>query len=382
MNKRSIVTGALLVMLISASCFSPMGPDGMGTISIGTNSRGVLVTPAIGATLAFEVTFTGPGGTITKNLPPGALTTTVQVVPGNWTVTIRAADTSGLRAYGKTPVTVPAGKNVSADIAMITAAEVDTVDTLRTEVEDATIVAGTEKIIFITKNILLDSSTTSNSFVPPPPAPPTSVITKSTGGTIRLVSAQGRKEIGRSDVHRFFYVSAGNLILGEEGEANTLVLNGNNIASSQMLIYAGGGKLIMNGNTELINNDGASSDLSAVYVNSIGTFEMNGGIIKGNKAQTGGGVGTNGIFTMNGGIISGNTANSGTGIGGGVYVVSSGTFTMNGGIIYGSSAGVLANTAVSGSSLYVDGIAQYGDLSPIILTPPPLFTDDTLYGRH
>ena len=92
---------------------------------------------------------------------------------------------------------------------------------------------------------------------------------------------------------------------------------------------------------------------SGVKVESGGTFNMYGGKITGNKAETGGGVYVvDGTFTMNGGTISGNTANSTDG-GVGVYTTATSTtatatFTMNGGTISG-------NTATNGG-----GVGVYG----------------------
>ena len=71
----------------------------------------------------------------------------------------------------------------------------------------------------------------------------------------------------------------------------------------------------------------------SVYVGSSGSFFMEGGIIFGSKANSGGGVCSNGIFTMTGGTISGNEASYS---GGGVYT--NGTFIMMGGNIFGNKA--------------------------------------------
>ena len=90
---------------------------------------------------------------------------------------------------------------------------------------------------------------------------------------------------------------------------------------------------------------------SGVKVESGGTFNMYGGKITGNKAETGGGVYVvDGTFTMNGGTISGNTANSTDG-GVGVYTTATSTtatatFIMNGGAIS-------SNTANQGGGVYV-----------------------------
>ena len=75
---------------------------------------------------------------------------------------------------------------------------------------------------------------------------------------------------------------------------------------------------------------------SGVRVEGGGTFNMYGGTITGNKAETGGGVYVvGGTFTMSGGTISGNTADS---TDGGVGVYSGAKFIMNGGEITGNTA--------------------------------------------
>ena len=92
-----------------------------------------------------------------------------------------------------------------------------------------------------------------------------------------------------------------------------------------------------------------------VYVDTNGTFNMYGGTITGNKTDRGGGVyviGSNSKFTMTGGSIGGTATNDANQAkyGGGVYV-SSGTFTMSGGTItgnkvshpYGDGGGVFVN---------------------------------------
>ncbi len=94
-----------------------------------------------------------------------------------------------------------------------------------------------------------------------------------------------------------------------------------------------------------------------VYIEKNGTFTMNGGTIKGNNADNGGGVYNLGTFTMTGGTIEGNKAEYGGGVlnwgtftmtegtiagnkdarnGGGV--LNMGTFTMTGGTIEGNNA--------------------------------------------
>ena len=71
-----------------------------------------------------------------------------------------------------------------------------------------------------------------------------------------------------------------------------------------------------------------------------GTFNMYGGSIAGNQADTGGGVSNcrQCAFTMSGGVIAGNTAIGDNGNGGGVYNEDFSPFTMSGGVITGNRA--------------------------------------------
>jgi hypothetical protein len=117
---------ALLALVLAVnSCFSPTQGDtgGMGTILIGNSgiSRQV-VTDAEADTLRYEVTLTGPGGTVKES---GSSSLTIQVVPGTWKIQVRAytPGTNVLRAVNETAeVNVSAGG--SAVIKMVTATEV------------------------------------------------------------------------------------------------------------------------------------------------------------------------------------------------------------------------------------------------------------------
>ncbi len=116
------------------------------------------------------------------------------------------------------------------------------------------------------------------------------------------------------------------------------------------------GTLITN---NLTLNTSYSYLVGALSVVSKATVTMNDGEISGNKGSSGGGVCIdNGTFIMNGGAIKNNravyteytTPPVEKGYGGGIYFQGAGTFTMNGGEISGNSAGT------SGGGIYV---AQY-----------------------
>ena len=143
-------------------------------------------------------------------------------------------------------------------------------------------------------------------------------------------------------------------------------------------VYVESGTFNMNDGTISGNkakNEKASNDTygGGVYVNTSGTFEMNGNAsVKDNTADTyGGGVCVKGgTFNMNDGEISGNTAPNG---GGGVYASSGqfnmnrGTFNMNDGTISGNKANA------NGGGVFVHNDATF----TVSLTPTVTGNKDT-----
>ena len=109
----------------------------------------------------------------------------------------------------------------------------------------------------------------------------------------------------------------------------------------------------------------AEAEVGVIISENVATFNMSGGTIAGNEAtQNGGGVymqrvgnggATSQIFNMTGGTISGNKANQS---GGGVYKGASSIFRIEKGTIYGSNEPneSLRNTATSNSALYSSSV--------------------------
>ncbi len=148
------------------------------------------------------------------------------------------------------------------------------------------------------------------------------------------------------------YVEGGTFTM-ESGSTVT----GGNITGNGGGVCVSGGTFTMNGGT--VTGGNITGNGGGVYVNG-GTFEMTGGTIGGtggNKAIYGGGVyiDTDGTFTMNGNaVIEGNKATQNNKGGGGVYV-NNGTFTMTGGTIGGDNK----NTAMNGGGVYVDANGSF-----------------------
>ncbi|GHV86176.1 hypothetical protein AGMMS50230_17840 [Spirochaetia bacterium] len=138
---------------------------------------------------------------------------------------------------------------------------------------------------------------------------------------------------GGSNGNPLVQVTGGTLTLREgaiKGHTNTSTTFGGGVSVSNTSIFN------MYGGS--IDNNHADSG-GGVLVSAGGTFTMYGGTISDNKATTGSAGGVfvyGGIFTMNGGSISSNTA---VNLGGGAYVYSNGIFTMNDGDISGNTVG-------------------------------------------
>jgi hypothetical protein len=104
------------------------------------------------------------------------------------------------------------------------------------------------------------------------------------------------------------------------------------------LLEVFGGTAVLKTGGKITGNIAGATVGGGVFVDSGGTFTMEGGEISGNASTGGGGGGVyigSGTFTMTGGEIKGNTALSSEG--GGVYVSASATFIKTGGTINGGS---------------------------------------------
>ncbi len=151
-------------------------------------------------------------------------------------------------------------------------------------------------------------------------------------------------------------IEDGTLITGNKGVA--VQVSGGNSDNA---------RLNMNGG-EISGNENVSREFGAGVFVELGTFVMNGGIIRQNKASTtaeySGGAGvyvlSSSKFIMNNGIISQNEASAFCG--GGVY--NSGTMELNGGIISNNTAGWGAGVvAIAAVSTVLDGVTITGNQS-------------------
>ncbi|MDR2370370.1 MAG: hypothetical protein LBD71_02720 [Treponema sp.] len=341
LSKRYCAFFAAGLAFVLFSCFAPLdGKNGNGSITIGIPGRSA-VTAAEAADFSYAISLTGPGGEITHLISRGqSLFWSVSVLPGLWTVMVRAYTGGGaLRGTGYDHVMVTAGDAAEARITLTPTTAVYNYAQLAAAFETA----GDGELILVCGDVKLDNLL---DFAGVPP-----------GAVVTLAADAGTRTITRGSSYTagdgcFFLVNGdGNLVLGAPGSpfaAGTLVLDGGDFYVAPMnalIVVLAGSQLIMNDNTVLQNNDnGASSGGGGVLVD--GVFTMNGGTIRGNSASSsGGGVLVNvGVFTMNGGTIRGNRSNAG----GGVLLAAGDGFYMNGGTIQ-------ENTAPSGPGASVRG---------------------------
>lgn len=171
------------------------------------------------------------------------------------------------------------------------------------------------------------------------------------GGVIRGSSKKGGVEVAHNNGSTF------NMYGGE--------ISGNKWGVDVRGSVANSGTFNMYGGI-ICNNNKGSDEGGGVVVEQNAIFNMSGGEISSNRANTGGGVcmkSSAAGFTMTGGKITKNSAQNG----GGVYVGESSKFTMTGGEISGNTA------TKNGGGVYVDG--TYGVLT---VSGAPKITGNTV----
>ena len=378
------------VVSLLTACFSPWTGDSSITINLGRNTgRYYLSKEEDIEGFEYTITLRGPGGILTKQVKESG-PVTFQVVPGNWTVDVRAIGDnpwwySGtgrptdapesirtrermLRALGlEANIEVKAGANKAVALEMESAMEVSGWDELRWFVMNTNFSGGKEIIVFNadTKEIVVEE--TMNMFNIDTGAPQKIDLTIISDGDIILKRSPERDgSEGLVFPDSFFNISNNAaLTLGKPGMTGTITLDGgwkdDLIASAPLISVYFDGTLEMNEGINLIKNFN-DSDFPAggVYVGE-GNFTMNGGAISDNQALFGGGVyivhdtgwdeGDGSLIMSGSAEISGNSALY---FGGGVYV-EGGTLTMEGGTINSNE------TAGDGGGVYdVNGILNMG----------------------
>jgi parallel beta-helix repeat protein/predicted outer membrane repeat protein len=153
--------------------------------------------------------------------------------------------------------------------------------------------------------------------------------------------------------------------------SGTFTMEGGTIQENTATYIGGGGVYVSSSSTFTMEGgtiaENTANNGGGVFVVNSSTFTMEGGTIAENTASSGGGgVYANGTFTMEGGTIAENTAYGG----GGVYVSSSGTFSMSGdstiqgntASAYGGGVGVSSSSTftMSGGTIQGNTATNYG----------------------
>ena len=392
----------LAVVSLLTACFSPWTGDSSITINLG-RSMGRFDFEDESQIDGFEynITLRGPGGTVTKHVKESG-PVTFQVVPGNWTVDVRAIGDNPwidvpeipnsirnkerlLRALGlEANIEVKAGANRAVPLEMNSAMEVSNWDELYFARSQANL-SGKEEIILIntSKNEIEAnypvSISINSSF-----DPKFLNITLMSDSDVTLKRSPELDNSGEpvfSFPYQFFEIGQNaTLTLGKPGMTGKITLDGgwdkddpDPPKALAPLILVGNGTLVMNEGIKLINNycESASYPAGGVYIQE-GKFTMDGGEISGNFSYSGGGgVRINGgTFTMKEGTINLNETGEG-GRGGGVYIENEGTFEMSGSAVidnnksyYGGGGGVFVewgNVKMEGNAVIKNNKAYNGN---------------------
>ena len=190
---------------------------------------------------------------------------------------------------------------------------------------------------------------------------------KQEGNTLKIGGESWAPTKGSNDT--FYILPTGTYYLGSDISLKytikiennvTLCLNGHKITAADGMdaIYMTGGSFTLTDCKGVGTITHASSKTGrGVYVSS-GTFNMYGGSITGNTANSyGGGVYVDGgEFTMSGGTIGGSITGNETNRGGGVYVTGKGSFTMSASADGQNIPSITGNNATeNGGGVYVIG---------------------------
>jgi hypothetical protein len=357
------------VLALTACLGSYSGNTSITILLPGTSESRVVVTGTEAATLRYDITLGGPGGTIHRTLsPPSSPRLNVEVLPGDWTVQVKAYNSSDvLRAMNHpVSVTVRSGENTLAKITMITTTEVDTWpllqtaaenrvthwdapgETTPTDREEIIIWKGGDLSLVIASTILIERRVT---IIADPPA----VITKNAPNNFAFFTLGGSSPgpcltLGNGLTLKGNINSGNGAPIVDVNSNGILILDGATLKDNTNFANDGGAistsgsgsGFIMKRGTITGNKSDGTGYGGAIYLGSSSTFTMYGGTIGGagpgeaNTAKWGGGIcinaGSN-AFTMYGGTISGNTA---TELGGGV-MCQNGDFNLHGGTISGNA---------------------------------------------
>jgi len=343
---------AFIVVLFLSACFS--GWRGMNegegriTINLGNTAR-AFVNLDNNEFLKFshEITLMDSKKVIIKQEKFSGNKVSFNVPADSYTVTIKAYDDGGLRAYGITPnVNVINGQNKNTQVIMYSASEVNNMEELSAVFSEMSDISDTDAareyyvLIKDTLNAVSDNINTINL----------------RRGKITLIA-----ETDVSIHTPMFNIYEESILqLGVKGMAGTIELIGSKDTRNPLIKVIG--ILEMNDGVTLKENLNNEGNGGAVLVCGMSAFFMHGGIITGNSAQKGGGVYLDvyGTFKMSGGVISGNTAAE---YGGGVYIEQANFYKEGGGIIYGENSGSNANKAKEeGHAVFADGAGEEGDI--------------------
>ena len=187
-------------------------------------------------------------------------------------------------------------------------------------------------------------------------------MTGNTGSTSGAVHVRGSFTMGGGTITGNTGTNAGGVYVAADGEFE---MTGGHITDNRAThgggVYIAGGRMSMVRGTEDSETSGVISDnnglAGGVYVAAGSVFDMSWGTIRNNNGTSVGGVyvvnSATAQMIMSGGVISENTGISS----GGVY--DAGTFEMSGGVIRGNIASGTSKTTGGGSGVYIPATGTF-----------------------
>ena len=288
MKTKYAIFGLLLIAVLAASCFGPWDNEKGNLTLVWGNNRAsrTFVAHEDLRNFYYEITLTGPGGTI-KMECDGLLAETISVAPGTWTVTVKGYERVGtlnLRRFklmGIEQVRVAAGRNSSKTIPVYTAAEIcsweDLGDKIR-ENSDGYYANNPRTELFVIKNSFYFSSNDEAILINRP----------------IILIAEDQVTIGRENQTNaftylpFFEICNSHLTLGINGMAGTLTIDNEGYQSYSLIeILADGSPstLVMNKGVTIKGANVTRGEGGGVYVGLGGTFINNGGTFVNNMPR-------------------------------------------------------------------------------------------------
>jgi len=245
--------------LVLSACFAPLGYNsGDTTLSVGFGGSRLPRTTIYPEELTYELTFSGPGGRTIIETANWGETTTVQVVPGSWSISVQAfnpVNPGTLQAIGEYSIDVRAGVQNTADIKMAVYREVN---------------SWAELTGVISANLYYDVFIVIKDNFAENPASPISISNRTV-----TIAADETRTINLTGSASFFSISDnGHLIIGSRKYSGNVIVNGtttqyivNNTDTGTLTMFSG--EIRNDGTGDAVSNNGTFSMSGSAFADTV-----------------------------------------------------------------------------------------------------------------